>query len=192
VQGKPVPDDWNAERIARALFDALDKQRFADLDALVDDGLAKAEAGDVAGAVASYDKALARQPFLARRGIMAPAYVKYAQSIEATDTAGAEAAYRKALDLDPTGPHVPQVRAELAAMEGEALVARGIEDRAPFERALSFDPANAKARAALDRMDADARAREDRARKWTWSAAAAAAFIALLVLFARIPRRFRR
>jgi len=191
VQGKPVPDDWTADRIARALFAALDRQRFADVDALVDDGLSKAEHGDAAGAVASFDKALARQPLLARRAGMAPAYVQYARSIEEADAAGATAAYRKALDLDPTGPHAPQVHAELAALEGEALLARGIEDRAPFEHALSFDPSNAKARAALERMDTDARAREDRARKWTWSALAAAGFLALLVLFARLPRRFR-
>ncbi|HEY2367039.1 MAG TPA: hypothetical protein VGH87_11675, partial [Polyangiaceae bacterium] len=71
-------------------------------------------------------------------------------------------------------------------------VARGIDDRAAFERALQIDPANAKARAALDRIDAKARGSEDRSRKWTWAALAAAAFLVVLVLFARVPRRLRR
>lgn len=189
VMNAPAPNDWNAERVARAIFDVLDKQRLADVDALVDDGLAKSESGDFSGAVTSFDKVLARMPFHARRTMMAPAYAKLGESLADTDRAAARAAMRKSIDLDPNGAHAAECRAAIEVMDGEDLLARGIEDRAPFERALAIDPANAKARAAIDRIDAHARDGEDRARKWTWAAYAAGAFVVLLVLFARVPRR---
>lgn len=192
VMNAPPPNDWSAERIARALFDVLDKQRLVEIDALVDDGLQRAERDDVEGAVKDFDKVLARMPFIARRALMAPAYARWAQKLEDTDRAAARVAFRKSLDLDPNGTHAAQARAELEVMDGEDLAARGIDDRAPFERALQLDPGNAKARAALDRIDAKARAGEDRAQKWTWAALAAAAFVIVLVLFGKIPRRFRR
>ncbi len=192
VMNAPAPNDWNAERIARALFGVIDKQRLAEVDALVDDGIAKDASGDFASAVRSFDKVLARMPFHARRALMAPAYAKLGESLADSDRVAARAAMRKAIDLDPKGTHANECLATLSVMDGEDLLARGIEDRAPFERALSIDPANAKARAALERIDAKSREGEDRARKWTWAAYAGGAFIVLLVLFARIPRRFRR
>jgi hypothetical protein len=192
VLGAPAPKEWDAERIARAIFGAYDKQRTIDVDALVDDGLAKAARGDDAAAVASFDKALARMPFVARRGLMAPIYARRAKALEATDRAAARAAFLESLDLDPAGTHAAEARAELAVMDGEDLEARGVADRAPFERALSLDPGNVRARAALDRIDARARAGESTARKWTWAALSAAAFLVILVLFGRIPRRRKR
>jgi tetratricopeptide (TPR) repeat protein len=191
VQGMPPPNDWSADRIAHALFDVLDKQRLAEIDALVDDGLAKCESGNVVEATTSFDKVLARLPFDARRALMAPAYARLAKTLEESDRAAARAAFVKSLDLDPHGTHAAEARAELAVMDGNDLLARGIEDREPFERALAFDPGNASAHAALDRIDAAKRDREDRERKWTWAAMAAAAFVVVLVLFARIPRRRR-
>ena len=192
VMTAPAPNDWSAERIARAIFDVLDKQRLAEVDALVDDGLAKSTSGDFAGAVESFDKVLARMPFHARRASMAPAYARLGASLEESDRVLARAALRKSIDLDPNGTHASECRAALAVMDGEDLLGRGIEDRAPFELALSIDPTNAKARGALARMDARARGSEDRARKWTWAAYAGAAFLVLFVLFVRIPRRFKR
>ncbi|HEX4513616.1 MAG TPA: hypothetical protein VH054_08775, partial [Polyangiaceae bacterium] len=192
VMNAPPPSDWPAERIARALFDVIDKQRNVEIDALVDDGLSRAQKDDLEGAVTDFDKVLARVPFNARRNLMAPAYARLALKLEETDRDGARVAFRKSLDLDPNGTHATESRAELEVMNGEDLVARGIDDRAAFERALQIDPANAKARAALDRIDAKARGSEDRSRKWTWAALAAAAFLVVLVLFARVPRRLRR
>jgi hypothetical protein len=189
IQGVPPPNDWSADRIARAVFGVLDKQRFAEVDALVDDGLAKAESGDVADATKSFDKVLARMPFHVRRGLMAPAYARFAKTLEETDRSRVRIAFQRSLDLDPNGTHASEARAELAVMDGEDLEARGIEDREPFERALSLDPGNVKARAALDHIDAGSRDREGRERKWLWAAMAAAAFIVVFVLFARLPRR---
>jgi tetratricopeptide (TPR) repeat protein len=188
IQGPP-PSDWNAARVAGTLFDLLDKQRLADVDALVDDGLSKSEQGDFVVAVQDFDKVLARMPFHARRNLMAPAYAKLALSLEETDRLGARVAFQESLDLDPNGTHAFEARADLAVMDGQDLVARGIEDREPFERALLLDPGNAKARAALERMDVKARDAEGRSRKWMWAAIAGGGFFALFVLFARLPRR---
>ena len=187
----PPPSEWKAEDIARALFDILDKQRHADLDALVEEGLAESGRGDFAAAARTFDKVLARAPTDERRALMAPAYAELGFSLEDADRAGARAAFERCIDLDPTGLRGAAVRAELAVMDGEDLLARGITDREPFERALSLDPANTKARAALDRMDDAARDRESRLRKWKWAGAAGAAFVVLLVLFGRVPRRRR-
>ncbi len=192
ILGAPPPNDWTAERVARAIFDALDKQRLAEIDALVDDGLAQSEHGAFDEAVKRFDKVLARMPFHARRTMMAPAYARLALSLEDTDRAAARTAFRKSLDLDPNGTHAGEARAELAVMDGQDLMARGIEDREPFDRALTLDPGNPKARAALDRLNGAGHDRESRQRSWAWAAAAGAAFIVLLVLFARIPRRRRR
>jgi len=191
VMNAPPPNDWTADRIAHALYDVLDKQRLVEIDTLVDDGLSRAQKDDVEGAVQDFDKVLARMPFIARRTLMAPAYARLALKLEDTDRDGARVAFRKSLDLDPNGTHAAESRAELEVMDGEDLATRGIDDRAPFERALQIDPANAKARAALDRIDAKARSSEDRSRKWTWAALFAGAFITVFVLFGRIPR-FRR
>ena len=192
VMSAPPPNDWSAERIARALYDVLDKQRNVEIDTLVDDGLKRAQSEDVEGAVADFDKVLARVPFIARRNLMAPAYARLAMKLEETDRDGARVAFRKSLDLDPSGAHAAEARAELEVMDGEDLAARGIDDRASFERALQIDPANAKARAALDRIEAKSRSSEDRSRKWTWAALFGGAFLAVLILFGRIPRRLRR
>jgi len=192
VMNARPPKEWGAERVARAIFDAYDKQRTAEVDALVDAGLAKAAAGDDAAAVAAFDKALARMPFHPRRALMAPAYARRAKALEATDRAAARVAFEKSLELDPTGTHAAEARAELAVMDGRDLLARGIVQREPFERALSLDPANVEARAELDRIDARSRASESKARKWTWAAFSGGAFLVLLVLFARIPRRSKR
>jgi hypothetical protein len=192
VMNAPPPNDWTADRIARALFDVLDKQRLVEIDALVDDGLQRAEKDDVEGAVKDFDKVLARMPFIARRTLMAPAYARWAKKLEDTDRDAARVAYGKSLDLDPNGTHAAESRAELEVMDGEDLAARGIDDRAAFERALQLDPANTKAREALDRIGSKARAGEDRAQKWTWAAMAGAAFVIVLVLFGKLPRRFRR
>ena len=192
VMSAPPPREWDAERIAHAIFDAYDRQRTAEVDALVEEGMTKSAAGDDAAAVAAFDKVLARMPFHPRRALMAPAYARRARALESTDRPAARAAFEKSLELDPNGAHAPEARAELAVMNGQDLEARGIEDREPFQRALSIDPANVAARAALDRLDARAHDSESRSRKWTWAAAFAAAFLVVLVLFARVPRRARR
>ncbi len=177
---KNAPDGWTAAQVAVELFAAYDKIRLQDVNALVDEGLAKQDAGKLGEAVADFDKVLARQPFLDRRVVMAPAYLLFALSIEDADRPSALAYLRKALRLSPDGPRAGQIRSEIAYLEGLDLQARGIVDLELFQHAAELDPGNAKARARLDAIEAEETARADRARRlWTVAGAVGVALILL-------------
>lgn len=191
VTGKSAPDTWTAADVARELFAAYDRFRLQEVYGLLDDGLAKEKAGKLDEAVAAFDKVLARQPMIDRRGEMVPAYVAYAQRIEDQDPLKALSIFRKAARLAPNGPRAPQIEAEIAYLEGKELLARGIADTEPFKRALTLDPSHTKARAELERLETDVEARHERFR---WYAAAGAVILVALVgivLFGgkRRPRR---
>jgi len=187
---KPAPDDWSAERVARELFAAYDRARLEDVYTLLASGLEKQQKGDLDGAVADFDRVLARQPQLDRRAEMASGYALWAQAREDKDRTAALAAYRKAQRLDPEGPRAKQIEGAIAYLEGEELLARGVVDTTPFERALAADPGNAKAQAELDRLQQDERAHEDRFRRWSIIGGLAALAIALAVMLGgRRPRR---
>lgn len=190
LTGKSVPDGASASQVAEQLFAAYDHVRLQEVYGLLEDGLAKAKAGNVVAATAAFDKVLARQPMLDRRAEMVPAYVALAQTLQSDDPVQARAALRKAERLAPDGPRVNQIRAELAYLEGRDLVARGITDPEPFKRALALDPAHDKARAEVHRIEWVA---EDRASRTRSVAGAGAVFLVAvigLILFA--GRRGRR
>ena len=183
--GTSAPPDWSAAQIAGELFAAYDRIRLEDVNAMVEAGLDKYRAGDLAGAVADFDRVLARQPDLERRIEMVAAYVLYAQSIEDTDRERAGACLRKALALAPEGPRVAQIQSQLAYLEGMDRLGRGIEDPEPFRRAIALDAANTRAQAGLDRIASAREARQKRTRRWLEALGAAAALLLGLALFWR-------
>jgi len=188
LAGKPAPDEWDAKRAATELFAAYDRARLEDVYALLESGLKKQEEGKIADAVADFDKVLARQPLLDRRAEMASAYATYAQSLEDSDRPASIAAYQKAARLDPEGPRAKQIEGALDTLEGEELLAHGVVDTTPFERALAADPGNAKAQKELDRLQAGAHAREEKLHRWSIAGLALATAIAGIVLFGRRRR----
>jgi tetratricopeptide (TPR) repeat protein len=171
LTGKPAPDAWNAREVADQLFASYDRFRLQEAYALLDEGKSLEQAGKLDAAVADYDKVLARQPLIDRRTEMVSGYVAYAMQIEDKDPENARALLRRASRLDPTGPRAPQAEAEIAFLDGDELLKRGIQDREPFDRALKLDPGNAHARAALDGLETKTEARQDRARRWMGGAA---------------------
>ena len=177
LTGGPPPEGISAADLAKKLFDAYDRFRLHDVYALLDRGLAEQRDGHLKEAISDLDEALARQPMLDRRAETAPAYVAWAESLEKDDPAGALAYLRKALRVDEGGPVSAHARAEIAALEGEALLARGLTDTEPFERALALDPGNVRARADLDRIHA--RLDASRARGWRMLAAAVVFVLAI-------------
>ncbi|MBX3226017.1 MAG: tetratricopeptide repeat protein [Labilithrix sp.] len=191
VTGKPASEGMTAAQVAKELFAAYDRLRLQEVYGLLEEGLAKEKAGDLDGAIAAFDKVLARQPLLDRRGEMVGAYIAYAQKLEESDSAKALALYRKALRLNPETARAPQVEAEIAYLEGKELQGRGVADPEPFKRALSLDPTHAKARAELNRLDTNADERDARFR--AFAAAAAVILVALtgILLFGgrKKPRR---
>jgi tetratricopeptide (TPR) repeat protein len=177
LTGEPAPEGMPAADLAKKLFDAYDRFRLQEVYALLDAGLARLRDDKLDEAVADFDQVLARQPLLDRRAEMVPGYVQYAESIESKDRAAALATLRKALRLDEQGPQSSHVRSEIDYLEGEDLLARGVDDTEPFEQALVLDPQNAKARAELDRLHATAET--SRTRGWRIVAAALVLVLAI-------------
>jgi tetratricopeptide (TPR) repeat protein len=164
LMGEPAPEGMPAVDLAMKLYDAYDRARLKDVYELLDQGLAAQKNGKLKEAIAALDEVLARQPLLDRRAEAAPAYVAWGESLQDTDRAAALAALRKALRLDETGAGSSHVRSEIATLEGEDLLVRGITDTEPFEQALALDPGNARPRADLDRIHAQLDA--SRAKWW--------------------------
>ncbi|HEY8042038.1 MAG TPA: hypothetical protein VIF15_19680 [Polyangiaceae bacterium] len=177
LTGDQAPDGITAADLAKKLFDAYDRYRLQEVYALLDDGLARQRENKLDEAVADFDRVLARQPLLDRRAEMAPGYLAYGQSLEATDRPAALAALRKALRLDEAGPQSSHARSEIAYLEGEDLLARGVADTEPFEQALALDPQNTRARAELDRLQAESES--SKARGWRLAAAGVVLLLAL-------------
>jgi tetratricopeptide (TPR) repeat protein len=189
------PDDADAStrpsaaELAARLFAASDHHRLADIDALIDRGVAAADAGALDEAVAAFDQALARQPSFERRAEAAPVYLAYAESIEALDADSAETHYMKAIRLDPDGTAAKRARSRLEVMAGARLRGRGINDPQPFVAALALDPANADARAELDRERAEAAAIRERVRRAATGLLALGAALAAMAGIAIARRR---
>jgi tetratricopeptide (TPR) repeat protein len=186
--GRPPPDEWPARKVSEELFAAHDRLRLEDVYTLLEEGKKKQLAGDVDGAVADFDKVLARQPMLDRRAEMASAYVLWADAHQDADVPGALAAYRKAQRLDPESPRSAQIASAIATLEGKDLAAHGVVDTAPFERALRLDPGNAKAQAELDRLRGESDDREGRVRRWGTFGVATLVAVFAVILFGRRPR----
>lgn len=191
LTGKSAPDGWSAAEVAKELFAAYDRVRLQEVYGLLEDGLAKQKDGKLDEAIASFDKVLARQPMLDRRAETVPAYVEKADKIEQTDPVAALALLRKAERLAPDGPRVAQVKAEIAYLEGEDLVARGIPDSQPFERALVLDPTHVKARAELERISATTADRQSRTRNIAAAAGCLLLGVIALLLFGGRRKRHR-
>lgn len=196
---RPAPDDWTAERVARELFSAYDRDRRKEMYVLLDDALGISKQArektppDLAlleKAVEGFDKILARAPSIERRAEMVPAYVLLAQALETSAPERAGLLYRKAADLDPSSPRLPQIQAGLLALEAKSLRERGVNDEETLRQALALDPANALARAELDRIEHARGAREARVMNIGWMGAAAVGAGLLLLLFFALRRRF--
>jgi HEAT repeat protein len=192
VVGQPAPEGWNATQVTKELFAAYDKLRLQEVLGLVDEGLAKVEAGALEEAVTKFDKVLARQPLIERRVEMVPGYVRYATSIEASDPARARAILEKALGLWPDGPRAPTIRAELAYLDGKSSLDRGLPDPEPFRRALALDPTHDRARTELSRLESESVDREGRLRLLAAAAAVVLVTVLGLVLFGGRGRRVAR
>ncbi len=183
LTGEGAPPDWPAPWLRRKLFEALDAVRLEDVDTRVRSGLALAQDGHFAEAVASFDDVLARQPDWDRKAELVPAYVFYAQAIKDADPNRARELLEKALHLDPSGPRSAQIESTLALLEGQELARHGIEDEEPFRRALALDPTNVAASDALLRFADEARGRKKAWDHRFWLGGVALALASALILF---------
>jgi len=192
VTGKSAPDEWRAPQLAKELFAAYDRLRLQEVYGLLDEGLAKHKEGKHEEAVAAFDKVLARQPTIERRGEMLPAYMALAESLVESDPPRALALFRKALRIWPETAYAGRIEAQIAYLEGKELLARGIADVEPFKRALALDPGHEKARAELNRLEANVEERHERIRALAAAATIIIVAFAGIVLFGGRPRRAAR
>lgn len=189
LTGKPAPEGWAAAEVAKELFAAYDRLRLQEVYGLLEEGLMKEKEDKVDEAVAAFDKVLARQPMLDRRGEMVAAYFAHAQKLEADDPVAALAGLRKAARLAPEGPRINAINAEIAYLEGKDLLARGIADTEPFKRALNLAPAHANARVELDRLEMRSEERQTRTRAFAGGATVLLLGVIAALLFGRVGRR---
>lgn len=166
LTGKPTPEGWSADQVAKELFLAFDKVRLQEVYELLDEGLKLEKEHKLLEATQAFDKALARQPLLDRRAEMIPAYVAYADSLEEKDLPQALAFYRKAARLDPKDARKAQIESGIAYLEGKELLQRGVTDEEAFRRALTLDPTNAKARAELSKLDTATETKAEKSRRY--------------------------
>lgn len=119
--GQDANHDWGWERTARELYEGLDAARLAPLEAVLDEGLAAAESGDVATATEKLGEVLRAAPMHPRRPAIAEAYLALAEA----EPDAAERFIRRAHLLAPTDS---AVRAAVLALEAEADLGRGVLD----------------------------------------------------------------
>ncbi|NOU31675.1 MAG: hypothetical protein HOO96_27555 [Polyangiaceae bacterium] len=190
LTGKPTPDGWGAEQVAKELFLAYDRVRLQEVYDLLESGLKKQKEGDLDGATQDFDKVLARQPLLDRRSEMVAGYMAYGAKNAEADRVKALAVYRKAARLDPDKDRKAQIDSQIAYLEAMELETRGVYDAAMFKSALQLDPTNDKARAELERIEFDAEAKQEKSRRVF--AGIAVLVIAILGIFAVGARRLTR
>lgn len=188
VTGKPAPESWQATRVARELFSTYDRLRLQETYGLLEEGLAREKEGRLNEAIAAFDKVLARHPTLDRRAEMVGAYVEYAKALEDTEPARSNALLRKATRIWPETSRATQIEAEIAYLEGKDLLARGIPDVGPLQRAVALDPNHEKARAELSHLEATVEAHEAKVRVLAGLATVTAVVLTGTLLFGRRRR----
>ncbi len=171
--------------LSQRLFEHYDAERAKVDDAAFAAAKAKVDGGDLAGAIAEFDRLLATTGQIPHPTEAAAIYLTLARSLERDGTwDGAATAYGKALGIDPSGSHAVDAEAGREYALGKALEAAGKDGSANFRRAVALKPDYAPAKAA-------AAASEPVARKpWLlYGGAGVAALAALLAMLGLMRRR---
>ena len=189
LNGHKPAAGWDWKRIAQELFASYDRARLQEVYTTLDQGLALYKEGKLDEAIVQFDRVLARAPMFERRAEMVPAYLDRARTLREKDPSAALAALRRAETLDPTGPNIHAVRAEIAVLEAESLAAKGIVDVTLLEQALQLDPSNARAKLLLDQATRDAEVRQASWRRYAGAGAIGAIALAAMVFIGLGPRK---
>lgn len=153
ITGEKPSRGWDHKRLLQELFRVHDRAGLKAAHARMDEGLALANRGDHAAAVAAFDQVLARAPLFERRADMVPSYVARAQALEREgQVEEALLLLRKALRLDPGSRNASRLESRVATLEGRLLSERGTPDAFVLKRAAELDPENDEARERLARI----------------------------------------
>jgi tetratricopeptide (TPR) repeat protein len=189
--GNKAPRDFTWDRIARELFGMYDRARLAEVYKLMDEGLEHAKAQKWIEATDAFDKVLARSPVFERRKEMAKAYVERAKLSEAKDPSAALELLRKALRLDPKGEGAKKIEADIAYLEGMALIEKGTPDKFPLQKALEIDPNHERAKRALAELEQE-RVAPKKSFVKRYVAAGGVGFAALIAMIALVRIKPRK
>lgn len=188
VLGETVePEAADLAALSKRLFDHYDGIRAKADEAAFAAAKAKADAGDLAGAIAEFDRLLATVGAVPHPAEAAGLYLRYAQGLEREARWDAAAtAFGKAVAVDPTGGEATAAEAGREYALGKALEAAGKDGGANFRRAVALKPDYAPAKAAA--------AAAEPATRPAWmlyGAAGAAALAALFAALGLVRRRAR-
>lgn len=179
--GRAADRRWDAERTARELYAALDRDVTEEADTLLAQGMARFVAGDLEVMRQRYDRLLARFPSFGERAKMAPGYAALGEKLLAQDALEpARDAYQRALRLAPDAPDAAALRAQVAFIEAELELSHGVIDLSAYGEALQDDPHHAAAADAADRLSGARAARERNHQRL--AAGGAIALLALLLV----------
>jgi tetratricopeptide (TPR) repeat protein len=141
----------NLVDVTNQLFAYYDGERAKQDAAQWEAAKAKADGGDLEGAITMLDRLLAQNPERADRAGMAPLYFRYAKQLEAKQQWNeAATAYSKAHGLDPTGKTATDALAAHHYTLGKALEAQGKDGGPDFRRAIALKPGYAPAEDAAE------------------------------------------
>src|SRR6185503_2491382 len=117
--------------------------------ALFAEGKSKSDAGDLAAAIAIFDRLLTQDPARAERAQMVATYLARADQLEDSEDWGEAAAmFSKAHGLDPTGPTATDALAAQHYALGKALEKDGKDGSAEYRKAVELRPDYAEAQEA--------------------------------------------
>ena len=155
IENAPPDPKATAKELTDRLFGYYDRQRAAEWEAELSAGRARAQAGDLKGAIDHFGWILAHDPNFARRGEMVEAYLRYGEALRRARRIPEALGYlRQAVDLDPSGPHAHEAAARVALLDGVQALAHGRAEPELFRRALALDPSLAEAKGLLERAEA--------------------------------------
>ncbi|HMY14833.1 MAG TPA: hypothetical protein PKA58_00830 [Polyangium sp.] len=189
--GNKAPRDFTWDRIARELFGMYDRARMAEVYKLMDEGVEFANAQKWIEATDAFDKVLARSPVFERRKEMAKAYVERAKLVESKEPATSLELLRKALRLDPKGDGAKKIEADIAYLEGMALIEKGTPDKFPLQKALEIDPKHERAKQALADLEQE-RVAPKKSYMKRYVAAGGVGFAALIAMIALVRIKPRK
>lgn len=186
LTGEILDDKADLEQATLKIFAHHDAERAGRDAAIYNEGKAKADAGDLAGAIVVYDRLLAQDPGRPDRIEMAAIYFTHAEAlVEAKQWADAAAMYSKAHGLAPESERATDALAAHYYALGKSQEADGKDGSAAYRRAVELRPDYAEAKRAARAASGAA----DSGPSWMLYAAGCVAAGALLLLVLGLRRR---
>lgn len=189
VAGQRASTDWDATRTASELYAVLDRSAIEEADTLLAQGMQHLVAGRLDPMRLLYDRLLALFPMYTEATKLAPGYAALGErKLQADELVAARDAYQRALRLDPKAKEAERWRAQVAYVDAELSLSRGVLDLHLYETALHHDPDHKAAAEALDRLSG-AQASRERTKKRMAAGLALGLLAAGVVLSMRTRKR---